>query len=144
MAGTIDQAKRAALIAKIEAIGWGEFDGPVVSLEDFFEGNGDPNSIMCNVLDGPPIQEIYKRLCEIRDRPEVKNMLVQIYETMDDDPDCWPFAELVLVYTSAGKDDVRTWFEPLLADDILEFDDGLPPGAPEAAKGVKVWGAWWD
>src|SRR5207247_1928777 len=120
-------AKRNKLIAKIVAqydAGAGAEVLPVVSLEDFFDGNWDEHSLAPNMVGygRPPLRECYDILREIRGRPEVQDVLVAIHESPDaDDPEdfeIWPDSDTVYVLTSATRENVAQWAGRLKPDDV--------------------------
>jgi hypothetical protein len=86
----IDADPRERLLKKIAQLGPVRY--PVVPLEDFFEGNSAPGSIGCNLRksENPGIAGFFQALKEIRDRPDVQDVLVEIYE-MPEDVTTWPF-----------------------------------------------------
>jgi hypothetical protein len=118
---------------------------PVVSLEDFFEGNKDLGSIGCNLTNHPGIPKLYEVLKGIRAKDNVQDVLIEIYE-IDDEYADWPFSENVYILTSASKKEVEKWMEPLQPDEIFEgWRSKKPPSAaPKLKDGMKVLGAWWD
>jgi hypothetical protein len=118
---------------------------PVVSLEDFFEGNEDYGSIGCNLIEHPSPQGFFEHLLAIRSRPDVQDVLVEIYEIEEGDANMWPFSERVYVLTSASAKDVADWMRSLRPDEIEEgYFQGKPPAAPELREGMQVYAAWWD
>src|SRR5262245_38111426 len=83
----------AKLLAEIERQGGYEHGvgaEPVVDLELFFDGNDDPGSIGCNLIDHPGPAHFYAVLRSIRDRPDVHGVWIGISEVMA--PDEWPFS----------------------------------------------------
>jgi hypothetical protein len=66
---------------------------PLVTLEEFFDGNESAGSICCNLTPTPEPAEVYEVLKGIRSRSDVADVRVQI--TMFDDPDDWPFSDTV-------------------------------------------------
>lgn len=132
---------------------------PVVSLEEFFEGNDDYGSIGCN-LDGPydPLpapdtrgwlkrmlhprpafpaptaphpgpQGFYKVLRAVRERADVQDVLVEI-DDLDESPGgAWPFSEVVYVLTNAAVQEVEAWVAPLFPDETREGYFGNKPSA---------------
>lgn len=115
---------------------------PVVSLELFFEENSDDASIACNLPDHPGVDFFYDTLKAIRSRPDVQDVLVEIYDVSEDE---WPFAERVYIFTRGSRSDVADWVRELQPDEI---DDGWffakPAAAPEAKSGYNVISLWWD
>ena len=149
--------KRNALIAKIMTQydqGAGGTVLPVVSLDDFFDRNWDEHSLAPNVAayGRPPLQECYRILREIRDRPDVQDVLVAIHETpYAEDPedfDIWPDSDTVYVITTATRADVSTWAAALKPDEVGDgwsADGGTkPPAGPELQPGMRVYALWWD
>lgn len=139
--------RREALIEKIKrqgSIGYGR-PAPVVSLEDFFTGNDDFGSIGCNVAEHPGPDKFYSLLREIRDRENVQDVLMEIYEIEESDETIWPYSEQVYVITSASVEDVANWLAPLQPDEVGEgWANGKPDAAAVAGPGHRVVAAWWD
>jgi hypothetical protein len=149
--------KRNNLIAAIMAQYDAGADGqvmPVVPLDDFFDGNWDEHSLAPNMVGygRPPLQECYRILREIRDRPDVQDVLVAIHETpyADDaeDVDIWPDSDTVYIVTTCSREEVARWAAPLKPDDIGNdwfCNTGKkPPAAPDLEPGSKVFALWWD
>jgi hypothetical protein len=141
----VDPQRRAALAAHCGRFA-ATHDGalPAVTIEQFFDGNDDLGSIMCNL--NPESTEQVRAILEgIRSRPEVESVLVQVHEVVDGFDDTWPFAEQVLITTSAGAANVRAWFPRDLApDEVTLLDEPLPGVPPPRARGAATWVAWWD
>jgi hypothetical protein len=150
-------AKRNKVIANIMAqydAGAGGPVLPVVSVDDFFGGNWDEHSLAPNMVGygRPPLHECYRLLCDIRDRPDVQDVLVAIHETpYPDEPedyDIWPDSDTVYVLTSCNPEEVARWAEPLKPNDIGETwscnTGNKPPAAPDLEPGMKVYALWWD
>jgi hypothetical protein len=136
---------REKLIAKIMRQNpEGELREIVVSLEDFFTGNDDRGSIGPNLGEKQlPIAEFYRRLREIRSKPNVQDVLVRIYEY--DDPTSWPYTDTVYIISSAPLEEVKKWVSPLLPDEVnSEWMYGKPPAAPEVKSGMIPYSVWWD
>lgn len=127
---------------------------PVVSLEDFFEGNWDEYSLAPNVVGHgrPPITECYRLFREIRDHPKVQEVLVGIHETPypddEEDFDIWPDSDTVYVLTSAKREEVESWVAPLqptsVGDDWSCGSGKKPNAAPDVEPGRAVFAVWWD
>lgn len=146
----MDEIKRDSLIRKIHTLELLEKPGrheplPVVSLEEFFDGNDDYGSIGCNLLENehPGPDGFYAVLKAIRDRPAVQDILVEVYEVEDNQ---WPFSERVYILTSAAQSDVSQWLASLHPDDVNEGFEWSRPAStfPSLAPGIKVYTAWWD
>jgi hypothetical protein len=116
---------------------------PLVSLELFFAGNNDLASIGCNLADHPGVDRFRDVLLNIRARADVNDVLVAITDEMTGDE--WPFSDTVVIVTSASTDDVRTWVDELVPDDVMDPDQfpltNLPCQIPPGMRHVAV---WWD
>ena len=140
---------RQQLIELIREQGLPSPDGvtplPVVSLEAFFMGNEDLGSIGCNLPEHPGVARFFELLAAIRARPNVQDVLVEIYEVEESDPSMWPFSDRVYILTAADRDTVAEWVAELEPDAIEEgYAAGRPPAAPETKPPNQVWAAWWD
>ncbi|MBX3445014.1 MAG: hypothetical protein KF774_21620 [Planctomyces sp.] len=117
---------------------------PVVSLEDFFEGNADEDSIGCNLLAHPGLGEFRRVLEKVRGRADVQDVLVEISD-LDVPPGGWPCSERVYVLTSARPSSVKRWLGRLFPDEVTQgWSGAAPPGAPPLLPGYSVVAAWWD
>ncbi len=106
---------------------------PVVTLEEFFEGNPDPRSIAPNLDGEPGLEFFFERLKALRSREDVRDVFVNIYDRSSlifGDEEGWPMAQNVHVLTSAPEAVVETWADALHADGAVE---GWPYGRASAA-----------
>ena len=120
---------------------------PVVSLEDFFEGNDDEGSIGVNLSPHPGLPKFFQVLARIRDRRDVQDVLVEIWEVDESDADAWPFSERVYVLTrESDGEKVLEWFAELSPDGGIEsgYAAGTPAAAPPLRKSYLVWSVSWD
>lgn len=130
----MNRSLRRRLIDKACAIldeGWTLL---AVSLDDFFEGNTDERSIGVNLLNEQHIglASFRRVLTEIRSRPEVQDVLLELSDIPDPDEeldaDEWPTACVAFVVTSAPVAEVTQWVSQLRPRDICEgwcVDDGV-------------------
>jgi hypothetical protein len=136
----------ANLLAEIELQGGYEGVGPepVVSLEQFFEDNVDLGSIGGNLDPHPGIATFYRVLRDIRDRPEVDDVLVGISEVVENRE--WPFANHVYVITTATPAEVAKWAAPLDCDAPGDgWWNGAPPRWPiQVPRDAHIVTLWWD
>jgi len=146
----MDKAKREELIRKFKAQNLLEPQGrwtplPVVSLEDFFDGNDDYGSIGCNLLERehPGPKGFYAVLKEIRDCRDVQDILVEIYEIEEQE---WPYSERLYILATAQLDTVTEWMKPLSPSEVSEGHpwSRMPLALPELQPGVTLFTAWWD
>jgi hypothetical protein len=115
----------------------------LVSLEEFFDGNEDPASIGCNLLDHPGPQTFYRILKRIRERPEVKTVLVGITEVLGEDE--WPFSDCVFLTARVDAAQVQQWAEGLQAEPVEEGWIGEnSQAAPVDDAGFRKFTLWWD
>lgn len=142
----VDPTKRAALIRTCRsyaAANQGEL--PYVSIEQFFDGNDDLGSIMCN-LEVESLREIRTRLEEIRAHPDVHSLLIHVQETMEEDPECWPLSEQVLLVTSLFDDEeiAELFGDDFRPDEVWELEDAPDEltNADPPRRGVICWWGW--
>lgn len=116
---------------------------PLLTLEEFFEGNDVTGSIGCNLDSAPSPDQFYSLLKTIKGKKGVGNVLVQV--TAFDDPS-WPFSDTVWVVTSCSEEEVRSWFPDDLAPDEvwsgwMESQSYEPVNIPA---GMRPIACWWD
>lgn len=117
---------------------------PMVTLEDFFEGNADEGSIGCNLLKHPGLKTFYEALLNIRKRANVQDVFVEIME-LEDDEEYWAFSERVYILTNAEKSTIEQWVNVLEPSEVDEgYAFGIPPIAPKLLTDYKVYSIWWD
>lgn len=140
--------RRETLIAKIkQQLNQKEFGalGPIVSLEDFFVGNEDLGSIGCNLMKHPGIDQFYQILKKIRDKAEVYDILVEIYEFDETDEIVWPFSERIHILTSGSQEMVKEWVLPLMPDEVYETPESEGVFLRQQTRSdLKVYSVWWD
>jgi hypothetical protein len=117
---------------------------PLVTLEEFFEGNDDFASIGYNFNPPPGPQALYKLFKHVRDRPDVADVLVEVKD--HEDPEGWPSSDTVWIVTSASPDEVQGWLgDQFRADEILEgWGTSLKREPYEVPVGMKAIGVWYD
>jgi len=118
---------------------------PLVSLEEFFEGNNDGGSIGYNFYpDQPEPREFYDLFRKVRSRPEVAEVLVEVCQ--HEMPDEWPSTDTVWVVTSAPAATVASWLgERFRADEIFGgWTDHVRREPYDVPAGMKAIGLWWD
>src|SRR3954453_1549975 len=68
---------------------------PIVPIDRFFDGNDDPGSIGCNLIEHPGINQFREVLVGLTQRADVEAVYAQIAE-LDPGEDSWPFTDTVL------------------------------------------------
>ena len=116
---------------------------PLLTIQEFFEGNDNVGSIGCNLSSQPSPSSFYDLFTRIAARPGVLDVRVQI--TMFDDP-VWPFSDTVYIMTTAAPEEVASWFDEDLKPD--EVGEGFIPGQEyepyTVPEGAHVVCCWWD
>lgn len=139
----MDYDKRNALLAKVGDLSDDNNLNTYVSLEDFFVGNDDPGSLWPN-LEQPAetTAEAFAFLQAIRSRPDVRDVLICIYD-FDDEEGVWFFAERIVVITDATAATVTAWFDQFPPDDCFGADEDAMV-ASLASQGIASMALWWD
>ena len=118
---------------------------PLITLEEFFEGNDDYGSIGYNFCPNqPPPAEFFAFFKQIRERPGVFDVRVEVsqHEVADE----WPSSDTIWIITRSTPDVVSSWLgERFRADDLIV-------GWPEIGnrelllvpEGMQIIGVWWD
>lgn len=119
---------------------------PLITLEEFFEGNDDYGSIGYNFYpDQPAPVEFYNLFRRIRSRPDVADVRIQVsqHEVADE----WPSCDTVWFITRASPAEVLGWLgERFRPDEVLDGWSAMwmtvepyvvPPG-------LRPIGVWWD
>lgn len=136
---------RERLLERVGDINNPSLPRPLVTLEEFFEDNDDYGSIGYNLPDPPQPREFYELLKEIRQKPEVSDVRIEVKDL--EDPDGWPATDTIWIITSAAPAEVRSWFpERLAPDDVYDgFSSDVRPVEPYAIPpGMRAIGAWYD
>ncbi|MCL2090091.1 MAG: hypothetical protein FWH11_02505 [Micrococcales bacterium] len=102
---------------------------PLLTLEEFFDGNVEAGCIWCNVVPDPDdpssqvtLADIRALLTAVRDRSEVQD--VRIAVTQVDSDDEWPFSDQIVLVTDRTADEVVAWFpEALRPDDTWPLEE---------------------
>jgi hypothetical protein len=118
---------------------------PLVTLEEFFEGNEDYGSIGYNFYpDQPAPAEFYELLKRIRNRPDVDDVRIEV--SQHEVPDEWPSSDTVWIIARAFPAEVAGWLgERFRADELVigwpttwaVEPYSIPPG-------MRAIGVWWD
>lgn len=137
---------REKLIAKIKQQGDPnnrKEPDPIVSLEDFFEGNTDVDS-MGSTLEYDHPKMLYRVLKDIRARKDVQDVLVAIHKLEEGIKTAWPVSKCVYILTSAPIKDVVQWVKPMKGWVVSEgWWYKMPANAPKLAERMRVYSASW-
>lgn len=135
----MDDLKCKALKADLAA----QPEPQIVSIQRFFDGNDDPGSIGCNLMEHPGVHTFRDILTGLLRRPDVQAVYAQISE-LDPGEGCWPFTDLVLVVGGISIRDLRSSVSALEPDEIgkpVEF--GVSSSIAER-HGSPALAVWWD
>ena len=144
----VDESRRDALVAEVREVANDPFaSGVLVPLEAFFDGNGDIGSIAPNLASHPGTEAIYAGLVEVRERPEVDAVLVDVLVEYEGPlPEgVWPFGQAVIVVTSASPPEVDGWLDNLGSSESFAGLWSEPSlGLPTRPSGFDTVVVWWD
>ncbi len=118
---------------------------PLVTLEDFFEGNNDFGSIGYNFFpDQPSPSEFYEIFKAIASKPGVFDVRVEVKDQIE--PEDWPSTDTIWVITSVGVNEVKTWLGNRFCGDdyIVGFPGTHPIEDYKIPVNMKAIGVWWD
>ncbi len=143
--------RRKLLLEKLDRLDAIDEDHlPVVTIDDYFLGNTDEESIAPNQWgEGRPcIAEIYACLKAIEAREDVQGVFVGLHqcwgEAYDDDR-LWPAAENIHIYSSAPQEVADEWIVGLKSNGVVaEWPYGKHAAAPEPQEGQRVYTVYWD
>ena len=135
---------RMSLLARIGDINNFDLPRPVVSLEEFFEGNDDWGSIGYNLPDPVSPQDFYRILQSIRDRPDVADVLIEVKDL--EDPEGWPSTDTIWVVTSTSRDELDQMIpDNIKPDDWLSYPPEHTSMEPiSVPSGMQAYGIWYD
>ena len=135
---------RSQLLAQIGDINDFDRPRPLVTLEEFFEGNDDYSSIGYNFYpDQPSPRDFYALFRGIRSKPTVAAVLVQVQDL--EDPEGWPSTDTIWVITTSTSDDVTSWLGERFRPDDVHV--GFPSTGVETfhvPPGYQAFGVWYD
>ena len=121
-------------------------DRPVVTIEEFFDGNTDESSIGGALAPHPGIAAFRERLVALRARNDVKAVLIAITEDRGDD--LWPRTDTVYALTAATEESIFDDLAMLGPDSVKEHDPNVLPFAlarlPMPEAWYRVLTIWWD
>lgn len=115
---------------------------PLLSVDEFFDGNDEVGSIGCNLVDPPSPEVFHKLFRDIAARSDVADIRVQV--TAFDMPE-WPFTDTVYIMTTCSAAEVMSWFpEALRPDETWRgfVDQAYEPY--EVPTGFHPVACWWD
>ena len=136
---SLENSKCAGLKAELAA----QARPQVIPIQRFFDGNDDPGSIGCNLLDHPGFEEFRNLLTGLLRRRDVQAVYALIADP-DPGPDFWPFADTVLVVGPISPDFLGLILSPLEPDEIELCDESSVPLLIKQKHQAPVLSVWWD
>jgi hypothetical protein len=118
---------------------------PLLTLDEFFEGNTDEECIGPNQwgYGRPPIAELAARLREIDRREDVVWTRVQLHPETVETADGSLTAEGIAVCTYAEEEVCAQWVDGFEADVFLGLADSYSD-VPKVPEGTAIWSVVWD
>lgn len=116
---------------------------PLVTLEEFFEGNDDPGSIGYDLPDGPSPPEFYAFLSTLRGHAEIADVRIEVKDL--EDSDGWPSTDTVWFVTSLTQAGLEGHFdERVRPDEWLRYPPRHPVEPLRIPPGMQGIAAWYD
>lgn len=115
---------------------------PLVPLKLFFDGNSDEGSIAANRDEHFTLTQVRDWLFSLQERSDVRDILLMLIEEPDEFIE-WPYAENIIVVTSATEEVVREWAEPRGAEVCAGMLYRTVPKL-ELSADWQVWTILWD
>lgn len=115
----------------------------VIPIQRFFDGNDDPASLGCNLIEHPGIEAFREKLMALLNRPDVKEIYAAIAE-IDPGKDCWPFTDTLFVVGTISLDELRGILKPLQPDEVGPGEHFEIPSPIKLRHREPVLAAWWD
>ncbi len=137
----IDDARLAALLERLgpDFMSKGYTNAPFVplTLEEFFEGNGDAGSFQ-----GGDLSTVHAGLLAMRARDDVADIRIGV--TQWEGPGSWPLGEYIYVVTTGSEAEVGTWMKDagVWVGEIGEDGEHHvrePMDVPEGYRTIWVW-----
>jgi len=137
--------KIEARIAKYVDFGNCNVLSPILTIDEFFDGNDAIGSIGPNLIPTPEPSVFYTELKNIRKKEEVAGVYVEIY-SYDKGYEDWPFADKVWIITTAEPKEVLTWYKNEIKPDEawLGKKEELSHENIEIPPGYNLVVTWWD
>ena len=137
-------SKKDELLNKIRSLGYPDNE-IVVSLDDFFLGNENTNSIGRGIhwFDKPSLESFHLILSELKKSEKVDDILVRIRDVENLD---WPSSDTIYIISKFSKEELRSelnnWLYP---DKVYKgWVYGKPINAPKVKDGFSVYSILWD
>lgn len=115
----------------------------LVAIDRFFDGNDDPGSIGCNLMEHPGIDRFREVFAELAARDDVEAIYAQIAE-LDPGDDAWPFSDTVLVIGQIDESTLQEHVGELQPDEVAQAIDKTVPASLREKHSAPVWVVWWD
>lgn len=91
---------------------------PLLTLEEYFEGNSENGSIGYGLPDTPPVEDFLELLNRVAQKTGVQKVLVEVSPNREP---FWPKSDAVWIMTDAPTEVVQSWFPvDFLPSRILE------------------------
>jgi hypothetical protein len=115
----------------------------IIRIERFLDGNDDPGSIGCNLVEHPGIEVFRTTLLDLSRRGDVEAVYAQIAE-LDPGDGCWPFTDTIFVAGTITAGELREFLKMLQPDEVGPGDHFEVPAYIEEKHKAPVTAAWWD
>jgi hypothetical protein len=114
----------------------------LVSRQEFFDGNDDPASIGCNLMEHPGMEAFDAAFRAIEALPGVSGVYLAITELIDEEG-MWPFTDTAFIVTSLSPDAFEQILAPLQPDEVERFSETFA-NSPKIPAKHRLIHVWWD
>lgn len=134
---------RTRLLERIGDINNFDLPRPVVTLEEFFEGNNDPASIGYNLPEPCSPQEFYAFFRKLRAHLNISDVLVEVKDL--EESDGWPSTDTIWFVTSLSQSALAKLFEERVRpDEWRNYPPDYPIEVIRSPAGTHAIAAWYD
>jgi hypothetical protein len=145
----IDTAKRNKLVAKYDLLKFPNIKQPILlTVDEFFDGNGDEASIAPNLSVKPRMTEYCSILKNLADNPKTTAAFAEIKEVMIYDGKLndneWFYSDIIYFVGDLTKEEIKAATISLMPDEVEYDNEDRIKVLSEKYADKNVVYVWWD